>query len=160
DPEGDRRHPFRGGAADAQRRASASSFPEDCLQPRRVAARNLARRNSWNFPAFCGIVPCVKPRLERTGTRVSMTSLENTAEPEAWFKRDRDRTQVAVGGAWTIAERARLDKELAALKLEGPVAIDASKISRMDSAGAWLLLRTRRALDGAKASDLRLPELY
>jgi phospholipid/cholesterol/gamma-HCH transport system permease protein len=93
-----------------------------------------------------------------------MTSLENAAEPEAWFKLDRDGRKLAVGGAWTIAESARLDKELAALKLSerGPITIDASKISRLDSAGAWLLLRTRRALGaaGAKASDLHLPELY
>jgi len=89
-----------------------------------------------------------------------MTSLENTAAPEAWFKLDQDKKRLALGGAWTIAESARLDKELAALQLEGPVAIDASKISRMDSAGAWLLLRTRRALEGGKDSDLGLPELY
>ena len=93
-----------------------------------------------------------------------MTSLENAAEPEAWFKLDRDGRKLAVGGAWTIAESARLDKELAALKLSerGPITIDASKISRLDSAGAWLLLRTRRALGaaGAKVSDLHLPELY
>lgn len=93
-----------------------------------------------------------------------MTSLENAAEPEAWFKLDREARNLAVGGAWTVAESARLDKELTALKLEqhGPVTIDASKISRLDSAGAWLLLRTRRALEGAnaKAGDLRLPELY
>jgi phospholipid/cholesterol/gamma-HCH transport system permease protein len=91
-----------------------------------------------------------------------MTSLENAAEPEAWFKLDRDGKQLAVGGQWTVAESARLDKELSALKLEGPVTIDASKISRLDSAGAWLLLRTRRSLEGAnaKAGDLRLPDLY
>jgi phospholipid/cholesterol/gamma-HCH transport system permease protein len=95
-----------------------------------------------------------------------MTSLENAAEPEAWFKLDRDANKLAVGGAWTIAESARLDKELNALQLDGSFTIDASKISRLDSAGAWLLLRTRRALEGAqtqagaKAGDLRLPELY
>ncbi|MBW8749496.1 MAG: ABC transporter permease, partial [Acidobacteria bacterium] len=91
-----------------------------------------------------------------------MTSLENAAEPEAWFKLDRDGRSLSVGGAWTIAESARLDKELTALKLDSPVTIDASKISRLDSAGAWLLLRTRRALEaaGAKTGDLRLPELY
>ncbi len=91
-----------------------------------------------------------------------MTSLENAAEPEAWLKLDRDAKQLAVGGPWTIAESARLDKELSALKLEGPVTIDASKVSRLDSAGAWLLLRTRRTLEGtnAKAADLHLPELY
>jgi len=92
-----------------------------------------------------------------------MTSLENTAEPEAWFKLDRDAKKLAVGGAWTIAESARLDKELNALKLDSSVTIDASKISRLDSAGAWLLLRTRRALEGSQTgakADLQLPDLY
>jgi len=36
------------------------------------------------------------------------------------------------------------------------------KVSRLDSAGAWLLLRTRRALEaaGAKVTSFNLPELY
>jgi phospholipid/cholesterol/gamma-HCH transport system permease protein len=101
-----------------------------------------------------------------------MTSIETaSAEPQAWFKLDRDGRKLAVGGAWTIAESARLDRELDAQgwggaedahPITGDIAIDASKISRMDSAGAWLLLRTRRALeaDGAKVSSFSLPELY
>jgi phospholipid/cholesterol/gamma-HCH transport system permease protein len=94
-----------------------------------------------------------------------MTSIEAASdEPEAWFKLDRDGRKLAVGGAWTIGESARLDRELNALDLKGhgDVAIDASQISRLDSAGAWLLLRTRRALEaaGAKVSDFHLPELY
>jgi phospholipid/cholesterol/gamma-HCH transport system permease protein len=92
-----------------------------------------------------------------------MTFLESaSAEPQAWFKLDRDK--LAMGGAWTIGESARLDRELNALDLKGhgSIAIDASQISRLDSAGAWLLLRTRRALEaaGAKVSDFHLPELY
>lgn len=95
-----------------------------------------------------------------------MTSIESAAaaEPEAWFKLDRDGHQLAVGGAWTIAETARLDRELANLqwKDHGDVAIDASKISRLDSAGAWLLLRTERAVKaaGANVSGFIVPELY
>ena len=93
-----------------------------------------------------------------------MTSLENaSAEPEAWFKLDRDK--LAVGGPWTIGESARLDRELNAQDWKGrgaAIEIDASQISRLDSAGAWLLLRTRRTLEaaGAKVSDFNLPELY
>jgi len=53
---------------------------------------------------------------------------------------------------------------LNALKLggQGDIAIDASGISRLDSAGAWLLLRTRRALEagGAKVSDFQVPDMY
>ena len=91
-----------------------------------------------------------------------MTSLENTAEPEAWFKLDQDGRQLAVGGAWTIAESARLDRELNGLTLGKDIAIDASKLSRLDSAGAWLLLRTRRTVEaaGGKVSSFNLPKLY
>jgi phospholipid/cholesterol/gamma-HCH transport system permease protein len=101
-----------------------------------------------------------------------MTSIESASahEPQAWFKLDRDGRKFAMGGAWTIAESARLDRELAGLELGSPsaqrmtgdIGIDASKISRLDSAGAWLLLRTRRSLEsaGSKVSIFGLPELY
>ncbi|MDB5739153.1 MAG: hypothetical protein JWP16_193, partial [Alphaproteobacteria bacterium] len=91
-----------------------------------------------------------------------MTSIEAVAddEPDAWFKLDQG--VLAVGGAWTIAESARLDRELNALNAEGAPEkfekIDASKITRLDSAGAWLLLRTRRTMGGEGA--LNVPERY
>ena len=95
-----------------------------------------------------------------------MTSIESASagEPQAWFKLDREGRKLAMGGAWTIAESARLDRELASVTFKGAgdVSIDASRISRLDSAGAWLLLRTRRALEsaGARVSSFSLPELY
>ena len=95
-----------------------------------------------------------------------MTSIESAAaaEPEAWFKLDREDRKLAMGGAWTIAESARLDRELSGLQWDGrgDITIDASRISRLDSAGAWLLLRTRRALEaaGSTVSSFALPELY
>ncbi len=103
-----------------------------------------------------------------------MTSIESVSdEPEAWFKLDREGGTLSLGGAWTIAESARLDRELGSLDLGGPgaegankikgdVSIDASKISRLDSAGAWLVLRTRRALEaaGSKVGTFAVPDLY
>jgi len=93
-----------------------------------------------------------------------MTSIEAVSdEPEAWFKLDQNGRKLALGGSWTIGESARLDRELKTIKPAGGVLeIDASQVSRMDSAGAWLLLRTRRALEaaGAKISRFSLPELY
>jgi phospholipid/cholesterol/gamma-HCH transport system permease protein len=93
-----------------------------------------------------------------------MTSIEAVSdEPEAWFKLDRDGRTLALGGSWTIGESARLDRELRDIKpAGGAIEIDASQVSRMDSAGAWLLLRTRRAMEaaGAKISRFSLPELY
>jgi phospholipid/cholesterol/gamma-HCH transport system permease protein len=93
-----------------------------------------------------------------------MTSIESaSAQPEAWFKLDRDGRTLAVGGAWTIAEAARLDRELDGLELSGgELAIDGTEISRLDSAGAWLLLRTRKTVEaqGGTVSRFDVPELY
>jgi phospholipid/cholesterol/gamma-HCH transport system permease protein len=87
-----------------------------------------------------------------------MTSIESAADgPSAWFKLDRDRLNV--GGDWTIAQSAELDRRLRALKAPGgTLTIDASKIGRLDSAGAWLLLRTRRAMADAQVRGL--PDIY
>jgi phospholipid/cholesterol/gamma-HCH transport system permease protein len=92
-----------------------------------------------------------------------MASIDNApAAPNAWFKQDRD--VLRMGGRWTIRESAKLDDELRAFKPEGggAIAIDASKIERLDSAGAWLLLRTKRGLEsgGRKVSEFTLPDLY
>ncbi|MGZ5929602.1 MAG: ABC transporter permease [Rhizomicrobium sp.] len=96
-----------------------------------------------------------------------MTSIENAAGPGAWFKVDRD--VFKAGGAWTIAESARLDQELRRLDTGAgqtpsgrAIIMDASGIERLDSTGAWLLLRTRRALEGAglKVSALKVPDRY
>ena len=96
-----------------------------------------------------------------------MTSIENAAGPGAWFKVDRD--VFKAGGAWTIAESARLDQELRRLDTGSgqtpsgrAITMDASGIDRLDSTGAWLLLRTRRALEGAglKVSALKVPDRY
>jgi phospholipid/cholesterol/gamma-HCH transport system permease protein len=91
-----------------------------------------------------------------------MTNIESTSEePEAWFKLDRDGRTLAAGGAWTIRQTARLDRELSHLKgTHGAVEIDASKVSRMDSAGVYLLLRTRQALGGQGRGGIRVPERY
>ena len=92
-----------------------------------------------------------------------MVSLDNvSSDPEAWFKMDRDVLQL--GGRWTIRESARLDGELRKLSPDGSgaITIDASEIEKLDSAGAWLVLRTKRALEsaGRKVSGLTLPDLY
>jgi phospholipid/cholesterol/gamma-HCH transport system permease protein len=91
-----------------------------------------------------------------------MTSIENTAGPAAWFKVEQD--VFKAGGRWTIAESSRLDRELRALDPGSGQAItmDASGVDRLDSTGAWLLLRTRRKLEetGHNVSALKVPERY
>jgi len=94
-----------------------------------------------------------------------MTKFKSTlAEPNAWFKLDRDGALLSVGGAWTVQQSARLDGELAHLNLgtSGPTVIDGSKIERLDSAGAWLLLRIKRTLEaaGKPISSIILPDRY
>ncbi|HUO03361.1 MAG TPA: MlaE family lipid ABC transporter permease subunit [Rhizomicrobium sp.] len=91
-----------------------------------------------------------------------MVSIENTAEPAAWFKLERN--VFRAGGRWTIAESARLDQQLQKLEVGKAQAltIDGSKIEKLDSTGAWLLLRTARALEAAghQISSFDVPERY
>jgi phospholipid/cholesterol/gamma-HCH transport system permease protein len=91
-----------------------------------------------------------------------MTSIESAAGPEAWFKVDRD--VFKAGGPWTIAQSTRLDRELRTIQTGagGAITMDASAIERLDSTGAWLLLRTRRAWEeaGRQVADLKVPERY
>src|SRR5512146_919259 len=91
-----------------------------------------------------------------------MASIENAAEPRAWFKLERD--VFKAGGRWTIAESTRSDRELRAFNPGSTQALttDASGVERMDSSGAWLLLRTRRALEarGRKVAALTVPDRY
>jgi len=86
-----------------------------------------------------------------------------SAAPNAWFRWDREGRTLSVGGAWTVAESAQLDAPLRDLEpgQAADLAIDASKIERLDSAGAWLLLRTQRALESAgKKVGVTLPPRY
>src|ERR1051326_9474009 len=93
-----------------------------------------------------------------------MTVFANaSAAPNAWFRWDREGRTLSVGGAWTVTESARLDAPLRDLEpgQASDVAIDASKLERLDSAGAWLLLRTQRALEAAgKKVGVELPPRY
>ncbi|MBV9550599.1 MAG: MlaE family lipid ABC transporter permease subunit [Alphaproteobacteria bacterium] len=88
-----------------------------------------------------------------------MTSIDSAA-PDAWFRLDKGRLEL--GGSWTIGASAHLDRQLRALRAEGPVTMDASGLEKLDSSGAWLLLRTRRALEaaGTKVTGPDLPENY
>ena len=54
-----------------------------------------------------------------------------------------------VGGAWTISQARRLDPLLKALDLEGSskVEVDCAALDKLDTVGAWLLLRTKRILE-------------
>lgn len=73
---------------------------------------------------------------------------ESMAEAPGWVKSaERDGGLVlTAGGVWTIDAAAALDRALRLLAADGAthVDIDAAQITDLDTAGAWLLYRTRR----------------
>ncbi len=72
--------------------------------------------------------------------------------------------RMIVVGGWTIQDAARLDLELHKIDLGGAaeVAIDGTGITRLDSAGTWLLVRAKRDIEaaGARVTQFSLPEVY
>src|ERR1700759_4085301 len=72
-----------------------------------------------------------------------------TAEA-AWYDLapDGGTMRFIVGGAWTRDEARRLDPLMRSLDIHGysRVAIDCQALFRLDTVGAWLLLRTGRRL--------------
>jgi phospholipid/cholesterol/gamma-HCH transport system permease protein len=87
------------------------------------------------------------------------------AEPAA-FRLDRSgrSARLVLEGDWVVGEAARMDVALDTLDSRGvtEAAIDGRNIDRLDSAGAWLILRTRRSLEtqGIRVSGVALPESY
>jgi phospholipid/cholesterol/gamma-HCH transport system permease protein len=69
----------------------------------------------------------------------------------AWYRieREGDTIRLVVGGFWIISEAGRLDPTLRALDAAGAarVEIDCGALGRLDTIGAWLLLRTKRILE-------------
>ena len=71
--------------------------------------------------------------------------------------------RLQAGGDWIVAHASQLDTQLRALGHSGggQVDIDASGIERLDSAGAWLLVRTKRAMEkGGRKINLNVPKIY
>jgi phospholipid/cholesterol/gamma-HCH transport system permease protein len=94
------------------------------------------------------------------------TAADSVADARGWFRTERQPRlfRVVAGGEWVIAAAARLDGELTALSLgdAAEAEIDGSAITRMDSSGAWLLVRTKQALEeaGKRVKTFTLPEVY
>ena len=67
-------------------------------------------------------------------------------------------------GDWTTAEVSRLDAELHALDFgsAGEAQIDCTGLQALDSAGAWLLLRSKRDFEdaGVKVTAFDMPDRY
>jgi len=88
------------------------------------------------------------------------------ADDHAWFRLERKGRvlRFVAGGEWVVGAAARLDRELSQLGLGGAAEaeIDGRALMRLDSAGAWLLVRTKQALEeaGARVTQFALPEKY
>jgi phospholipid/cholesterol/gamma-HCH transport system permease protein len=69
-----------------------------------------------------------------------------------------------VGGDWIVDQATAFDEALQSLQLEGAreVEIDARGLTRLDSAGAWLLVRTKRIFEqrGATVRGPLVPAHY
>src|SRR6185436_10601953 len=94
-------------------------------------------------------------------------SLSNvaTSEAHAWYRTERrqDLLRLVFGGDWVTDEASTLDEELRALDSSAAeVELDGAGIRRLDSAGAWLLLRTKRRLEesGARVRAFSFPPGY
>lgn len=69
----------------------------------------------------------------------------------AWLRAERRANvlRLVAGGDWIVPEAARLDAELHKLDLGDArsVEMDATGLEMLDTSGAWLLLRTKRAIE-------------
>jgi phospholipid/cholesterol/gamma-HCH transport system permease protein len=78
------------------------------------------------------------------------------AEAEGWITtaQEDDRLVIAAGGRWVLATAAELDLRLRAVTpgSASSVVIDLAGIVALDTAGAWLVLRTQQALAGGGRS--------
>ncbi len=67
-------------------------------------------------------------------------------------------------GVWTTRDAARLDTQLRAIDLgdAADAEIDGSALERIDSAGAWLLVRTKRDWEerGKRVAAIKIPAMY
>src|SRR5438445_9721965 len=94
------------------------------------------------------------------------TSFDRAGHGRGWFRVERAPRllRLVLGGQWTVQEAPRLDSELRALEPgdASEAEIDGSSVERLDSAGAWLLVRTKRLLQerGQHVSAIILPEIY
>ena len=99
---------------------------------------------------------------------MTIQDADSQADSRAWFRTERTGKvlRVLAGGDWIVRDAARLDKELERdfgwMTLRKSPVIDGSAITKLDSSGGWLLVRTKRAIEtaGKRVSSFTLPEVY
>jgi phospholipid/cholesterol/gamma-HCH transport system permease protein len=91
-------------------------------------------------------------------------SIEIPSPATVQLERDARPARLALGGEWVVSEAPRMDAALRSLSLGSlaEVSIDGSAIVLLDSAGAWLILRTKRELLARRIAvpGVVLPERY
>jgi phospholipid/cholesterol/gamma-HCH transport system permease protein len=87
------------------------------------------------------VVDILIPRVSATGSSAAAARLET------W--RDDDCLAIALGGLWTTREIDRQDRDLAAIAPDGAARAEfhLGELEEMDTAGAWLIYRTRSELE-------------
>jgi phospholipid/cholesterol/gamma-HCH transport system permease protein len=88
-----------------------------------------------------------------------MGSMDLRDGPEFSSQRTGDTVTLSLGGLWTVDASAAIEARADALLAESDgaqrVILDLGRVSRLDTAGAWLIDRARQTLD-AKGVDARL----
>ncbi|MEI9994625.1 MAG: MlaE family lipid ABC transporter permease subunit [Rhizomicrobium sp.] len=88
------------------------------------------------------------------------------ADARARFRMERKPRllRLVAEGEWTTKDAAKLDSQLKSIELGDAVdaEIDGSALARIDSAGAWLLVRTKREWEkrGKRVGPISLPAVY
>jgi phospholipid/cholesterol/gamma-HCH transport system permease protein len=92
--------------------------------------------------------------------------LERPKTEAAWYRIEKagDTFRLIIGGAWTIAEARRLDPLVKTIDPKGfkRVEFDCKNLERLDTVGAWLLLRTGRGFSkqGLEIAPINVREEY
>ncbi|MEI9932569.1 MAG: ABC transporter permease [Rhizomicrobium sp.] len=91
-------------------------------------------------------------------------SARKEARASVRIERKGDAARVVAEGDWIVRNSARLDVALRGIDLGGAqeAVIDGNGITRLDSAGTWLLVRVKRGLEasGTRVTQFLVPEVY
>ena len=95
-----------------------------------------------------------------------MSTALDATDARARFRMERKPRllRLVAEGVWTTRDAARLDSQLRAVDLGDATdaEIDGSALQRIDSAGAWLLVRTKREWEerGKRVAPILIPTMY
>src|SRR5579859_5196555 len=104
------------------------------------------------------------PQLEFYGMSTAHDATDSHARARFRMERKPRSLRLVAEGEWTTKYAADLDHQLHAVELGDVVQadIDGSGLERIDSAGTWLLVRTKREWEslGKQVGPITLPRIY